>query len=167
VCRIAMGDDPAATEGPIELKMPAGVAVALDAPSISGGGFLRRIEAPDGRVTWRGGLALRFADSFELAAFGVIELGGNRPWTFLLFVTVRFTPPYPLAFGLKLTTVGGLLALNRTMAIDALRDAVLGTTPGTLDAALFAQRPEEQLPVLLPTIDRFFPAAKGHQVAGL
>ena len=147
--------------------MPDGVAVAVNAPSISGGGFLQRIEAPDGRVTWRGGLALRFADSFELAAFGIIELGGNRPYTLLIFVTVRFTPPYPLAFGLKLTTVGGLLALNRTMNVDALRDAVLGPASGTLDMALFAERPEEQLPVVLPMIDRFFPAAPGHQVAGL
>ena len=147
VWRIPIGEDGEAVDDPIDVKMPDGVAVALNAPSISGGGFLQRIEAPDGRVTWRGGLALRFADSFELAAFGVIELGGNRPWTLLLFVTVRFTPPYPLAFGLKLTTVGGLLALNRTMAVDALRDAVLGPTPGTLDTALFAERPEEQLPV--------------------
>ena len=167
VWRIPIGDDAEAVDNPIDFKMPDGVAVAVNAPSISGGGFLQRIEAPDGRVTWRGGLALRFADSFELAAFGVIELGGNRPYTLLLFVTVRFTPPYPLAFGLKLSTVGGLLALNRTMDVDALRDAVLGATPGALDAALFAQRPEEQLPVLLPTIDRFFPAAPGHQVAGL
>ena len=167
VWRIPIGEDGEAIDDPIDVKMPDGVAVALNAPSISGGGFLQRIEAPDGRVTWRGGLALRFADSFELAAFGVIELGGNRPWTFLLFVTVRFTPPYPLAFGLKLTKVGGLLALNRTMAIDALRDAVLGPASGTLDMALFAERPEEQLPVVLPMIDRFFPAAEGHQVAGL
>jgi len=166
VWRIPIGEDAEAVDNPLDFQMPNGVAVVVNAPSISGGGFLQRIEAADGRVTWRGGLALRFADSFELAAFGVIELGGNRPWTFLLFVTVRFTPPYPLAFGLKLTTVGGLLALNRTMAIDALRDAVLGT-PGALDTALFAQRPEEQLPVVLPTIDRFFPAAEGHQVAGL
>ena len=167
VWRIPIGEDGEAVDDPIDVKLPDGVAVALNAPSISGGGFLQRIEAPDGRVTWRGGLALRFADSFELAAFGVIELGGNRPWTFLLFVTVRFTPPYPLAFGLKLTKVGGLLALNRTMAVDALRDAVLGPASGTLDMALFAERPEEQLPVVLPMIDRFFPAAPGHQVAGL
>ena len=166
VWRIPIGEDGEAIDDPIDVKIPDGVAVALNAPSISGGGFLQRIEAPDGRVTWRGGLALRFADSFELAAFAVIELGGNRPYTLLLFVTVRFTPPYPLAFGLKLTTVGGLLALNRTMDVDALRDAVLGT-PGALDTALFSQRPEEQLPVVLPTIERFFPAAPGHQVAGL
>ena len=138
VWRIPIGEDGEAVDDPIDVKMPDGVAVALNAPSISGGGFLQRIEAPDGRVTWRGGLALRFADSFELAAFAVIELGGNRPYTLLLFVTVRFTPPYPLAFGLKLTTVGGLLALNRTMDVDALRDAVLGATPGALDMALFA-----------------------------
>jgi hypothetical protein len=166
VWRIPIGDDGEAVNDPIDATLPNGVAVAINAPSISGGGFLQRIETSDGGVTWRGGLALRFADSFELAAFGVIELGGGRPWTFLLFVTVRFTPPYPLAFGLKLTAVGGLLALNRTMAVEALRDAVLGT-PGALDTALFSDRPEEQLPVVLPTLDRLFPPAEGHQVAGL
>ena len=79
VWRIPIGEDGEAVDDPIDVKLPDGVAVAVNAPSISGGGFLQRIEAPDGRVTWRGGLALRFADSFELAAFGVIELGGNRP----------------------------------------------------------------------------------------
>ncbi len=79
---------------------------------------------------------------------------------------MRFTPPYQLGFGLKLTAVGGLLALNRTMAVEALRDAVLGT-PGALDTALFSDRPEEQLPVVLPMVDRFFPLAEGHQVVGL
>src|SRR5262249_38085659 len=81
VWRIPIGEAPEAVDNPLDVTLPNGVAVAVDAPSVSGGGFLQRIEASDGRVTWRGGLALRFADSFELAAFGVIELGGNRPWT--------------------------------------------------------------------------------------
>jgi len=52
------------------------------------------------------------------------------------------------------------------MDVDALREAVFGT-PGTLDAVLFPERAEEQLPVLLPALDRFFPSAPGHQVVGL
>jgi hypothetical protein len=52
------------------------------------------------------------------------------------------------------------------MDVDALRDAATGTQ-GTLDAFMFPQRPEERFLELLPSVERFFPAAPGHQVVGL
>ena len=146
--------------------LPTGLGVAFTSESVSGGGFLERIVASDGRETWRGGLALRFADGLDVAAFGIVEFGGQRKWTVIVFVIVRFTPPYPLPWGLKLKAVGGLVALNRTVDFNALREAAMGSQGG-LEAVLLPDRPEERLLELLPAIDRFFPPRDGSQVVGV
>jgi hypothetical protein len=156
----------------ISPSMPTGLAVSVDAGSVAGGGFLQRIEQPGGAVTWRGGLALRLGERFEVTAFGIVQTGGGKPWTLLVFLTVRFSPPIHLTAGLKLTAVGGLLALNRTMDVDALRDAATASTGATgtsasLDAVLFPDRPEQRFLELVPALERFFPNAPGHQVVGL
>ncbi|HEY9463910.1 MAG TPA: DUF6603 domain-containing protein [Vicinamibacterales bacterium] len=150
----------------IGVPTPTGLAVSIDTDAISGGGFLQRIPSPGGGVTWRGGLALRLGERYDLAAWGVVETGGGRPYTLLVFLVVRFAPPIPLTAGLKLVALGGLVALNRTMNVNALRDAATGTQ-GTLDPVLFPDRPEQRFLELLPSVERFFPPAKGHQVVGL
>jgi len=148
-----------------DVPMPTGLAVSIDATAISGGGFLQRIESPTGVVTWRGGLALKLGERYDISAFGVIETGG-RTWTLLVMLVVRFSPAINLTAGLKLVALGGLVALNRTMDVNALRDAATGTQ-GTLDPILFPDRPEQRFLELLPAIERFFPPAGGHQVLGL
>jgi len=149
------------------LQMPTGIAVSLDTDVVAGGGFLQTLRAADGGVTRRGAIALRLGQRFDVAAFGVIQTGGGRPWTLLALLNVRFSPPIHLTAGLKLTAVGGLVALNRTMDVDALRDAAMATQNANLDALLFPDRPEQRFVELLPALDRFFPPAKGHQVLGL
>jgi len=71
-----------------------------------------------------------------------------------------------LTAGLKLVALGGLVALNRTMDVDALSLAATGSQ-GTLDPILFPDHPEQRFLQLLPAIERFFPPAEGHQVVGL
>ncbi len=150
----------------IGIPTPTGLAVSIDTEAISGGGFLQRIAPPGGAVTWRGGLALRLGERYDISAWGVVETGGGRPYTLIAFLVVRFSPPIPLTAGLKLVALGGLVALNRTMNVNALRDAATGTQ-GTLDPVLFPDRPEQRFLELLPAVERFFPPAKGHQVVGL
>lgn len=150
----------------IGLPMPTGLAVSIDTSLVSGGGFLQRIASSNGAVTWRGGVALRLGERYDLSAWGVVETGGGRHWTLLAFVVVRFSPAIPLTAGLKLVAVGGLIALHRTMDVNALRDAATGTQ-GTLDPILFPDRPEQRFLELLPAVERFFPRANGHKVVGL
>jgi Family of unknown function (DUF6603) len=150
----------------IGIPTPTGLAVSVDTDAISGGGFLQRIATPGGAVTWRGGLALRLGERYDISAWGVVETGGGHPYTLLAFLVVRFSPAIPLTAGLKLVALGGLVALNRTMNVNALRDAATGTQ-GTLDPVLFPDRPEQRFLELLPAVERFFPPAKGHQVIGL
>jgi hypothetical protein len=146
--------------------LPTGLGVSFTGTTVSGGGFLERLVASDGRETWRGGLALRFADGLDVAAYGIVEIGGQRKWTLIVFVVVRFNPPVSLPWGLKLTAIGGLVALNRKVDFNALREAAMGSQGG-LEAVLLPERPEERLLELLPAIDRFFPPADGHQVIGV
>lgn len=150
----------------VGIPMPTGLAISIDADAVSGGGFLQRLQSSTGVVTYRGGLALRLGERYDIAAFGVIETGGGRAYTLLIMLVVRFSPGIPLTAGLKLVALGGLVALNRTMDVDALSAAATGSQ-GTLDPILFPDHPEQRFLQLLPAIERFFPPAEGHQVVGL
>jgi hypothetical protein len=151
----------------VSVPMPTGLAVSVDTDAVSGGGFLQRIESGTGEVTWRGGLALRLGRRYDVTAWGVVQTGGGRPYTLLVFLAVRFSPPIHLSYSFQLVAVGGLVALNRTMDVDALRDAAMEAEGAKLDPLLFPDRPEERFLELLPALERFFPPAPGHQVVGL
>lgn len=145
---------------------PTGLAVSVTGKVVSGGGFLQRIEAPGGAVTWRGALALRLTKRIDVAAWGVIESGGGRHWSLIVFLAARFDPPLKLSTGWRLVSIGGVLGLHRSMNTDALRDAAMGVS-GNLDALFMPDRAEQRFLELLPAVDRFFPAAADHHVAGL
>jgi len=152
----------------VSVPTPTALALSLTADSVSGGGFIQRVTDPSGAVTWRGGLALRLGQRYEVTAFGIVQTGGGKPWSLLILFTLRFPRPVPLTVGLKLVAIGGLVALNRTMDLDALSAAARATTSqSNLDALLFPERPEQRFLELVPALERFFPFAPGHQVIGL
>lgn len=164
--RSTFDDDDRLTDFSVALKMPTGFVLSIDTAVVSGGGFIERVEAPDGLVTWRGALSLRLAERVELTGFGIVQTGGNRHWSMLLLLYVRFSPAIQLTAGLQLVALGGMVGLHRGMQVDALRDAATGTQ-GQLDTFMFPDRPEQRFLELVPSLDRFFPAAAGHQVLGL
>jgi hypothetical protein len=152
----------------VGVRTPTALAVSINANAVSGGGFIQRIEDPAGVVTWRGALSLRLGQRYALTGFGIVQTGGGRPWSLLVLLMLRFSPPVPLTAGLKLVAIGGLIALNRTMDLSALSDAARATTSqSSLDALLLPEHPEQRFLELVPAIDRFFPFAAGHQVIGL
>jgi hypothetical protein len=152
----------------ISVPTPTALALSITADSVSGGGFIQRFKDPSGAVTWRGALALRLGQRFEVTAFGIVQTGGGKPYSLLILFTLRFSPPVHLTVGLKLVAVGGLVALNRTMNLDALSTAARATTSqSNLDALLFPDHPEQRFLELVPALDRFFPFAPDHQVFGL
>jgi hypothetical protein len=152
----------------VGVRTPTALAVSINADAVSGGGFIQRIEDPAGVVTWRGALSLRLGQRYALTGFGIVQTGGGRPWSLLVLLMLRFSPPVPLTAGLKLVAIGGLIALNRTMDLSALSDAARATTSqSSLDALLLPEHPEQRFLELVPAIDRFFPFAAGHQVIGL
>jgi hypothetical protein len=144
----------------------SGLALSIDVKALSGGGFLQRIESPGGGVTWRGALDLKVGKRLRLTAFAVVESSSpEQHWSMVAMLAGRLDPAVPLPWGLRLTAVGGILALHRRMAPDAIRDAAQSPS-GSIDALLLNDRPSERFLEMIPLIDQFFPRAEGHHVFG-
>ena len=76
-------------------------------------------------------------ETLSLAAVGLLTtklaagLLDTRWWS---WSPVKFAPPIAIGFGFSIDGVGGLLGVNRTVALDPLRD---GLQAGSLDTVLF------------------------------
>lgn len=143
-------------------KPPTGVGLAVDAAGISGGGFLEFDEA-NGR--YFGALSLNFGE-IGLAAMGLITTklpDGSEGFALLISIGITFTPPIQLGMGFTLSGVGGLIGINRSMDIDALR---AGFRQRALAGLLF---PDPTTVVanasqLLTGLEAIFPTAEGRFV---
>jgi hypothetical protein len=101
--------------------MPTGIGVEIDASVIKGGGFLR---VTDTQIA--GALELSLAlGSLELSiqAFGVIQ-PINGELSFVVVMSVEFSPPIEIFLGLTLNAVGGVFGFNRTVDSLSLRGLV-------------------------------------------
>ena len=142
-------------------KPPDGLGASLDAGPITGGGFLD-IDTPNGR----------YAGILQLAVFGIsvtaIALidthlpGGAKGFSFLVIITGEF-PPIQLSFGFTLNGLGGIFGIERTLVIDALRDAVLRHS---LDHILFAKDPIAHANEIISDLRAIFPPAQDEFVFG-
>ena len=142
-------------------KAPTGVGLAVDAGIIAGGGFIRRDPA-SGRYS--GVLDLR-AGQVDITALGLLDTklpAGHSGYALLLALRATF-PAIQIGFGFALTGVGGLLALNRRVDVDALRSRLAAGTAGRI---LAPQDPIRNAPALLADLDAVFPVAPGITVVG-
>jgi Family of unknown function (DUF6603) len=151
--------------GPFDLavgfKPPAGLGLAVDAGPVSGGGFLGHDPAT-GR--YFGVLDLR-AGQIDITALGLLDTklpAGQGGYALLLVLHATF-PALQVGFGFALTGVGGLLALNRRVNVDALRGRLAAGTAGRI---LAPQDPIRNAPALLADLDAVFPPAPGITVVG-
>jgi hypothetical protein len=149
--------------GPVDADMaflpPSGVGVAVDAPVITGGGFLGRDPAT-GRYT--GALDLHAG---EVAVTGLGVLDPHSPQGgYSLVVALRASfPAVQVGFGFALTGVGGLLALNRGVNVDVLRNRLAAGIAGRI---LAPEDPIRNAPALLADLDAVFPGTPGVTVVG-
>jgi len=140
------------------LKLPNAYAVALDAAPISGGGFLAVYDNE-----YRGALALKF-ESFGFAAFAILntQLPGGQPgFSFVASIFGDFV--VPLGYGFFLTGLGGVIAINRTVNTDALRQVLY---EGELDSILFPADPIVNAASILENMAAIFPAREGQYAFG-
>lgn len=140
------------------LKLPNAYAVALDAAPISGGGFLAVYDNE-----YRGALALKF-ESFGFAAFAILNTqlpGGQRGFSFVASIFGDFV--VPLGYGFFLTGLGGIIAINRTVNTDALRQVLY---EGELDSILFPADPIVNAASVLENMAAIFPAREGQYAFG-
>ena len=100
-----------------------------------------------------------------ITGLGLLDarLPGGAPGYALLVALSATFPAVEIGFGFALTGVGGLLALNRRVDVDALRGRLAAGTAGRI---LAPQDPVRNAPALLADLDAVFPVAPGITVVG-
>ena len=153
--------------GPIDLdigfKPPTGVGLALDAEVIKGGGFLD-FDFEAGRYS--GIVQLSIKEVVNVVAIGLITTknpDGSEGFSLLLMITAEFTP-IQLGFGFTLNGVGGLIGVNRTMVLQALRD---GVRDNSLDNILFPSDPIANANQIISDLEEIFPVEQNRYAFGL
>jgi hypothetical protein len=160
-------DPPNGNLGPLDLgfgfKAPSGVGLSIDAGPVRGGGFL----AFDiDRQEYAGALELTFNNSVSLKAIGLVTTrmpDGGKGFSVLVIITAEFSPALQLGFGFTLLGVGGLLALNRTVAVEAL---ALGVRSGAVNGILFPRDVIANAPRILSDLRAIFPPSSRRFLVG-
>jgi hypothetical protein len=145
----------------LDFKPPSGIGLAVDAAGVTGGGFVGRDPA-SGRYS---GVLDLHLQKIGITALGLLDTklpAGQGGYALLLALRATF-PAVQIGFGFALTGVGGLLALNRRVDVDALRGQLAAGTAGRI---LAPQDPVRNAPALLADLDAVFPIAAGITVVG-
>ncbi|MEO1624774.1 MAG: DUF6603 domain-containing protein, partial [Bacteroidota bacterium] len=144
-------------------QLPNQIGITVDAGIVKGGGFLD-IDREKGE--YAGVAELTIQDTIALKAIGIIHTrlpDGSKGYSFLLLVTAEFTP-IQLGFGFTLNGVGGLIAINRSMDLEALRE---GVRTNAINSILFPDDPVAQAPQIISDLNTIFPATEGQYAFGL
>jgi hypothetical protein len=153
----AGGGNLGVAEGTLGFKQPSGLGLSIDAGIVTGGGFLGFDPT---NSEYRGAAQLSM-EGVGLAAFGLVQT--QPKVSFLLLIGTTFPVPIELGFGFALAGVGGIVGINRTVALDALETAVW---KGTAKNLLFPSAPITNAATILGTLDTLFPAAPGRYLFG-
>jgi hypothetical protein len=147
----------------VAFKPPTGAALSIGAGTVKGGGFLT-FDPDEGQ--YAGGIHLEF-EGITLNAIGLLTThmpDGSQGFSLLVIITASGFTPIQLGFGFTLNGVGGLLGINRTVAVDVLRE---GVRTRALDAILFSHDdPIPRAPQIISTLRSVFPPAPGRYVFG-
>ncbi|MCL4298420.1 MAG: hypothetical protein KJ077_21975 [Anaerolineae bacterium] len=153
--------------GPLDLdfgfKPPDGIGLTIDGGGFTGGGYLRYVEAEQ---RYEGMLELEYQNRIALKAIGLLTTrlpDGSSGFSLLIIITAEFNPPFELGLGFKLSTVGGLLGLNRTANAERLRT---GLRDSTLNSVLFPQNVIENASRILSDLTQVFPAQTDRFIFG-
>ena len=82
---------------------------------------------------------------------------GAKGYSLMVIITAEGFTPIQLGMALRLTGIGGLLAINRTFDEDALR---AGLKNHTLDSVMFPKDPIRNAPQILSNLNKVFPAGQ-------
>lgn len=146
----------------IGFKPPTGVGLVIDAEIVSGAGYLFH-DAPNGQ--YAGVVQLEFR-GLTLRAIGLLSTrlppDGRRGFSLLVIIAAEFLPVAPL--GVRLTAFGGIVGINRTFNVDALR---AGLKTGALDNILFPPNPVADAPRIVSALQTILPPRDEQFLFGL
>jgi len=164
---IAFPSDHKGNAGPVdigfEFKPPKGVGLSVDAGVIKGGGYLF-IDTDRGE--YAGALELVFSGFITLKAIGIITTkmpDGSKGFSLLIIISVEFGTGIQLGFGFTLLAVGGLLGLNRTMALQPLMD---GVRSNAIESVMFPHDIIANAPKIISDLRVLFPPQEGKFLIG-
>ncbi|HEY0375618.1 MAG TPA: DUF6603 domain-containing protein [Pyrinomonadaceae bacterium] len=153
--------------GPAEMSLtfqpPKGAGLTIEAGAVAGGGYLF-FDAQ--KEQYAGILQLELAQAVAIKAVGLLTTrmpDGARGFSLLVILTAEGFAPVQLGFGFTLTGIGGLLGINRTAAVDALRS---GIKAGTLGSILFPADPVRNAQRIVSDVGTVFPPAPNRCVFG-
>jgi hypothetical protein len=147
----------------IGFKPPNGLGLAIDASVVVGGGSLN---FDPQKEEYSGMLELQIAEKIGVKGIGLLttQLPDNaKGYSLVIIIFVEGFTPIQLGFGFTLTSIGGLLAINRTFNEDALRT---GLKNHALDNLMFPKDPIRNAPQIISNLNKFFPPANGHHLFG-
>ena len=133
-----------------------GLGLRAQIPPVTGGGFLQF----DPVRRQFGGVLDMSLGMIAVRAFGILA---TDPFSLVMVLRMEFTPAIELGLAFTLNAVGGLIGAERTINNDEFLRAAFD---GRLADTLFPSDPLAQAGQILQTLDRVFPAAKGHTVVG-
>jgi hypothetical protein len=137
---------------------PAGAAVSVELPGVTGGGQLLR--AGD---EWRGAMTLQFA-SLKVTGYGLLGSDPQGDVSMLIVLSVRFPDPgIQVGFGFAVSGVGGIFGVNRRTDPQAITAAV---QDGSLGNLLFPEDPEHDIETVLAHLPALFPSKDDQAVFG-
>jgi hypothetical protein len=153
--------------GPFDLdigfKPPKGIGLTLETPAIKGGGYLY-FDFDKGEYAGAAELAIK--ETIAIKAIGILTTkkpDGSPGFSFLLLITAEFKP-IQLGFGFTLNGVGGLIAINRGMNLEAL---AAGVRTNAINSVMFPADPVAEAPRIIADLNQFFPVAEGRYTFGL
>ncbi|MDQ0576724.1 DUF6603 domain-containing protein [Agromyces albus] len=147
-------------------RWPDQVGLRVKAGPIEGGGFIQRVER---KYTVNGEEITRIefggVVQLKMLNFGVtaIVILSPDPFSLVLVMGIRFPTAIELSWGFTLNGIGGILALNRGLDLEALRK---GMKEHVLDKMLFPDNPVAEAPKLLDNVANVFPPRDGGFVVG-
>lgn len=152
---------------PVSPRWPDAVGLRVEAGPVVGGGYIERVERTYYKGTPQEFSRVEFGGTLQLKIlnFGVtaIVILSPDPFSLVLVMGVRFPVAIDLSFGFTLNGIGGILALDRGLDLDALRE---GMRTHVLDKMLFPDDPVSKAPELLNSVAPVFPPQPGGFVVG-
>ncbi|GAA3077352.1 DUF6603 domain-containing protein [Streptosporangium carneum] len=143
----------------VRFLAPRGLGLAIEAGPVKGGGFIA-FDQDAGRYAGDFQVGIGDIGVDALALLDTKLPGGG----FALLVVLRASfPPVQLGFGFTLSSVGGLLALNRRIDVDVLRARIAS---GAARRILAPEDPIGNAAALNRELDTVFPRAAGVIMVG-
>jgi len=139
----------------VGVVLPNGLGLAIDSNGVRGGGFISRTENQYSGVI---DLDLR---GFSIQSFVILKTDPTLSLLFAIFS--QFKSPIQLGGGWKITKIGGLIGLNRTVSLNEIAS---GIRSGILDSILFPDNVIQNAPRIISDLNRVFPAQPGQQLIG-